>query len=167
VIVSLIVAVAENGVIGRAGKLPWHLPDDLKRFKALTMGHTIVMGRKTFESIGKPLPGRRNVVLTRDRSFLRDGLVVVHNLADGLRGLDGEDQIFVVGGAEVYRQAIPEADRIYQTLVHSEIDGDTSFTEFDSSDWDLLEEELHDIDAGHADGFSFRVLLRRKRRPVS
>lgn len=164
--VSLIFAMAENGIIGRGGALPWHLPADLRRFKALTTGHTTVMGRKTFESIGKPLPNRRNVVLTRNRCFFRDGVVVVHELADALRDADGEEEIFIVGGAEVYRQSLPRADRVYQTLVHAEVEGDTSFAEFDHADWELREDELHEPDDEHEYPFSFRVYVRRKRGPV-
>ena len=153
--------MAENGVIGRGGTLPWHLPADLTRFKALTTGHTIVMGRKTFESIGKPLPNRRNVILTRNIDFHHDGVVVVHNLADALFGTDGEDEIFVAGGAEVYRQALPQTDRVYQTLVHSEVDGDTRFADFNPSEWDLLEDEFHSADSNHAYPLSFRLYKRR------
>jgi dihydrofolate reductase len=167
VTISLILAMAENGVIGRGGRLPWHLPADLKRFKALTTGHTIVMGRKTFESIGEPLPNRRNVILTRNVNFHHDGVIVVHNLADAFLGADEEEKIFVAGGAEVYRQAIPQADRVYQTLVHSEVDGDICFADFNPSEWDLLEDEFHAADSKHAYPLSFRLYKRPKKGPVS
>ena len=167
VTISLVFAIAENGVIGREGGLPWHLPADLKRFKALTTGHTIVMGRKTFQSIGRPLPNRRNVVLTRDLDFDHPGVIVAHNLADALSSGDVEEEIFVVGGAEVFRQTIPKADRVYQTLVHSEVDGDITFTEFDPSEWDLLRDEFREPDAKHEYPISFRLYMRRKEEPVS
>lgn len=167
VTVSLIFAIADNGVIGHKGALPWQLPDDLRRFKALTTGHTVVMGRKTFESIGKPLPGRLNVVLTRDRGFHHDGVAVVHDLADALRRADEGEEVFVIGGAEVFRRALAKADRVYQTLVHSDVDGDTSLIEFDCSHWDLRSNEFHERDDAHAHSYSFGIYERRGRRPVS
>ncbi len=156
-----------NGVIGRGGALPWHLPADLNHFKNLTTGHTVVMGRKTFDSIGKPLPDRRNVVLTRNRAFCQTGVTVAYNLADALLGAEGEDELFVAGGAEVYRQTIDKAEKVYQTLVHSEIDGDTRFTDFDPSAWDLVADELHEPDADHDFPFSCRLYERPNKRPVS
>jgi dihydrofolate reductase len=166
VTISLVVAVAANGVIGRGDTLPWHLPDDLKRFKALTTGSTIVMGRKTFESIGNPLPNRRNVVLTRDRDFKREGVVVLHALADALGDARGGEEIFIIGGAEVFRMSLPQADRVYQTAVHAEVEGDTRLAEFDLSGWELREDEFHDADDEHEYAFSFRVYERSERRPV-
>lgn len=154
-------------MIGRSGALPWHLPADLKHFKKLTTGHTVVMGRKTFDSIGKPLPNRRNVVLTRNRAFCPPGVIVAYNLADALLGSEGEGDFFVAGGAEVYRQTIAKAEKVYQTLVHSEVDGDTRFTEFDHAAWDLVEDELHEADADHDYPFSFRLYVRPKKGPVS
>ena len=165
--ISLIIAMDVNGVIGRSGALPWHLPADLKHFKKLTTGRTVVMGRKTFDSIGKPLPDRRNVVLTRNRAFCQPGVIVVYNLTDALRGAEGEDEFFVAGGAEVYRQTIDKAEKVYQTLVHSEVDGDTRFTEFDPSAWYLVEDEFHEPDADHDFPFSFRLYERPKKGPVS
>src|SRR3954468_18964811 len=127
--VSLIAAVAENGVIGHDGGLPWHLSDDLRRFKQLTMGHTIIMGRRTWESIGRPLPGRRTVVVTRQPNYrLEDPTVTVaSNLEQGLKTAKnaGDDEAFIVGGAELYRAALPAADRLYLTRVDAEVDGDT------------------------------------------
>ena len=167
VTISLILAMAENGVIGRGGTLPWHLPDDLRRFKKLTTGHTVVMGRKTFEAIGKPLPDRRNVVLTRNRAYCRYGVLVLHDLSEALRGAGEADEIFVAGGAEIYRQLIQKADRVYQTLVHAIVEGDTSFEGFDVSEWNLMEEEFHEADTSHAYPFSFRFYIRDEKRPVS
>jgi len=167
VTISLVVAVAENGVIGICGALPWHLPKDLKRFKALTSGHTTVMGRRTFESIGNPLPNRRNVVLTRNRDFRREGVRVVHTLEDALRIINEDPEIFVIGGAEVFRLALPLAERVHQTVVHAEVGGDTCFDEFDPSDWELCEDEFQDADENHAYAFSFRFWVRRAKRPAS
>jgi len=141
--ISLIAAMAENGVIGREGRLPWHLAADLKRFKQLTMGHTIVMGRKTWESIGRPLPGRRMIVITRQTGYRADGVDVVSNLDDAvaLTRAAGDDEVFIIGGAEVYRLALPHADRLYLTRVHAKIEGDTVFPEFDVGHWQLVKSE--------------------------
>lgn len=141
--ISLIAALAENRVIGRQGNLPWHLPADLRRFKALTMGHTLVMGRRTFESIGRALPGRRSLVLSRDPDYRPAAEVeVVGSLEEALdrARAAGEDEVFIIGGAEVYRAALPLAHRLYLTLVHAEVEGDVRFPEVDLGEWRLLEE---------------------------
>ena len=122
--VNIIAAISNNGVIGKDNKLPWHLPADLKHFKELTTGHTVVMGRKTFESIGKPLPSRTNVVLTRDRSFKHDGVLVTHDFS-AIHKIKGE--VFIIGGSAIYELFINEADRLYITRIHATIHGDTHF----------------------------------------
>jgi len=132
---SIIVAMAKNRVIGNNNTLPWHLPADLKHFKALTMGHHIVMGRKTFESIGKALPGRTSVVVTRNVNYAQPGVVVANSLETAISACGDDAEIFVIGGAELYRQAIDLADRIYLTEIDADISGDTLFTEFDSKIW--------------------------------
>ena len=138
---SLIVAAAENGVIGRDNALPWRLSGDLKRFKEVTMGKPIIMGRKTFESIGRPLPGRTNIVLSRDPSFSPEGVLSVDDfpsaLAEAARVAEqsNEDEFMVIGGANIYRIALPQADRIYLTEVHADIEGDAFFPSFDRADW--------------------------------
>ncbi len=141
--------MAENGVIGRGGQLPWHLSADLKRFKRLTLGHTIVMGRKTWESIARPLAGRRMVVITRQSGYLADGVEVAVNLEDALAiaRAAGDDEAFVIGGAEIYRLALPRADRLYMTLVLAEVEGDTKFPEVDWETWARIETEQVDADA--------------------
>ena len=126
-IISIIAAMAENRVIGRDGAIPWDIPDDRRRFRELTMGHPIIMGRKTFESIGRPLPGRRNIILTRLREYRREGCCVVHSLADALAAAGGAEEVFICGGEELYRQALPLADRIYLTVVHGCCAGDAYF----------------------------------------
>lgn len=133
--VSLLVAMVKNRVIGNNNTLPWHLPADLKRFKALTMGHHIVMGRKTYESIGKPLPGRTSVVVTRNAHFAQPGVVVAHSLETAISACGNDEEIFVIGGAEIYRQAIAFADRIYLTEIDADITGDAHFPEFDPGLW--------------------------------
>jgi dihydrofolate reductase len=162
--VSILVAVSENGVIGRGGKLPWHLSDDLKRFKQLTKGHTIVMGRKTWESIGRALPERRNVVISRQAGYQADGADVVGSLDHAIASaeLAGEGDLFVIGGAEIYRLATPRADRFCFTLVNAIVEGDTVFPDFEtlfmeiaeSPDW-VSTQSGHDADANNDYSFTF------------
>jgi len=158
-ILSLIVAVAENGVIGREGGLPWHLSADLKRFKRLTMGHTIVMGRKTWESIGRPLPGRTMLVVSRQADYQANGVQVVGSLAEAIDQAQqaGEETLFVIGGAEIYRQALPKANRLYLTRVLAPIDGDTHFPEIDLSVWNPIESQSHIADANNDHDYRFEV----------
>ncbi len=167
-LISLIVAVAENGVIGRDNGMPWHLPDDLKRFKSLTMGKPMLMGRKTFEAIGKPLPGRTSLVLTRSLDWSAPGAVVVHSLDEAVARAHGVPvaqpggvpELVCVGGAEVYRLALPRAHRIYLTQVLASVDGDTVFPRLDEHAWRETHRELHPADARHAYPMVFRVLER-------
>lgn len=159
-IVSLVVAMARNRVIGKDGGLPWRLPDDLKHFKRLTLDHTVIMGRKTFEEIRQPLANRRNVVISRNPDFRPSGVTVVPSLAEALALGATEAEVFVIGGGEVYRQALPLADRIYLTVVHADIEGDTTFPSFDASGWALDSEEHHPADARHAWPFTFRTYRR-------
>lgn len=140
--ISLIVAVAENGVIGAKGGLPWRMSSDLKTFRRLTMGKPIVMGRRTYEALPKkPLDGRDNIVVTRDPFFEAEGVTIANSLADALTiarmlaRTKGEDEVMVIGGAEIYRHALPAADRIYWTLVHAAVEGDTVFPELDPKEW--------------------------------
>ena len=146
--ISLIAAMSENRVIGRDNKLPWHLPEDLQHFKGLTLGHPIVMGRKTFESIGRVLPGRTNVILSRSPGVSVAGARVYRSLDDALdalkRELGAKAEIFVVGGAEVYRQALPLADRVYLTVVRGEIGGDAFFPELSAKDFTETERQVRD-----------------------
>ena len=153
--ISLIVAMAENRVIGRDGRLPWHLPKDLKRFKKLTVGHPMVMGRKTFESIGRPLPKRRSLVLSRDPAYRPPGAEVAASLPEALARLAADEEAFVIGGARVFAEALPLAERLYLTLVHAEVAGDVRFPEIDAAAWKLLASERHTADDRHAYDFSF------------
>jgi len=159
-LVSLVVAMARNGVIGKDGGLPWHLPDDLKHFKRLTLDHTVIMGRKTFEEIRRPLANRRNVVISRNPDFRPSGVTVVPSLAEALALGATEDEVFVIGGGEIYRQALPLADRLDLTVVHADVDGDTTFPPFDVNGWVLESEEDHPADPRHAWPFSFRAYRR-------
>jgi dihydrofolate reductase len=146
--ICLIVALAANRVIGRNNALPWRLPADLKRFKALTMGHPVLMGRKTHESIGRPLPGRRNLVITRNRDYRAAGCEVVHSLADAIAACGGAQEIFVIGGAELYREALPRAQRLEFTEIRAEFEGDATFPEFSMARWRETAREIHDHEAG-------------------
>ncbi|MCZ6792762.1 MAG: dihydrofolate reductase [Planctomycetota bacterium] len=159
-IVSCILAVSENGVIGRAGDLPWHLPADLRRFKALTMGHPIVMGRRTYESVGRLLPGRTTVVLSRDPGYEVEGAVMARSLDDALERLSGEEEVFIVGGEAVFREALPRARRLYLTRVHARVEGDVFFPEDELERWELRSDEPRPADEEHRHPYSFRVYER-------
>lgn len=167
---SLIVAAAENGVIGKDNQMPWHLPEDLKYFKRITMGKPVVMGRKTFESIGKPLPGRPNIVITRNTAYKAEGVDVLHDLSsaeahcEDLAIFEDFGEIMVIGGAELYRQALPEVDRIYLTRIHAEIEGDTSFPDLEESSWKVTSEERFGSDDKNPYDYSFLVLDRIRTR---
>jgi dihydrofolate reductase len=164
--VELVVAVAENDVIGRANQLPWHLPADLRHFKALTMGHHILMGRKTYESIGKALPGRTNWVLSRAIALESSGFApadakLVRTVKEAQAAVGGESPLMVIGGAEVYRLCLPSARRIHLTLVHTEIkDGDTFFADWRRPEWVESSREHHEGDAKNAYAYSFVTLDR-------
>ena len=155
--VSIIVAIAENGVIGRAGKLPWHLSADLRRFKRLTMGHALIMGRKTYESIGRPLPGRTSVVVTRQSQYQPTGVQVAPSLRRGLEIVSEHEQAFIIGGSQIYGPALEIADRLYVTRVHAPVEGDVSFPPLDSTEWRLSQETPHPRDEAHAYAFTFQV----------
>jgi dihydrofolate reductase len=144
-VISLVVAAAENDVIGAGGRLPWHLSDDLRRFKALTLGKPVVMGRKTWESIGKPLPGRRNIVITRRRDY----------------AAGDADEVMIIGGSLVYAAFLPRAGRVYLTRVHAEISGDAFFPALDPGEWGIVAEEKHPADDRHELSFTFLTLERR------
>jgi dihydrofolate reductase len=158
--ISLIVAMDENGVIGKNNRLPWRLPEDLKFFKRTTMGHVIVMGRKTFESIGKPLPGRINVVLTNNRSFRADECTIVHSPEEVLSMNNEYDEIFVIGGAEIFRIFLPHAKRLYITKIHHHFAGDTYFPEIDWSDWQLKETKKGIKDDQNPYDYEFQLFIR-------
>ena len=161
--VSIIVAMSVNRVIGRAGDMPWRLPADLRRFKALTTGHAVIMGRRTFDGVGRPLPNRRCIVITRDRDYRAEGVIVAHDLDEALSRAGDDEEVFIAGGGEIYRLAIPRADRMHLTLVHATIEGDTYFPEYDESQWTLISDERHEGDERHAHPYSFRVYERADR----
>jgi dihydrofolate reductase len=138
---SVIVALAKNRVIGLNNTLPWHLPEDLKRFKQLTMGHHIIMGRKTYESLGRLLPGRQTVIVTRNPDYKVDGAIVVHSLEQAMSVSSADSEAFLIGGAELYQQSLPLAKRLYLTMIDAEFEGDAYFPEIELDHWDLLEQQ--------------------------
>lgn len=160
---SMIVAVAENGVIGRNNSLPWYLPNDLKYFKQTTMGKPVIMGRKTYESIGKPLPGRTNIVITRQADYQPEGVKVVNSveaareLAESVCLIDGQEEAMIMGGAEIYTLALPHTDRLYLTEVHADVEGDAFFPEYDKSLWQEVAREDFAAEGPNPYNYSFVV----------
>ena len=159
--ISLLVAMARNRVIGANNAIPWHLPNELKLFKTLTMGHHIVMGRKTYESINRLLPGRTTVIVTRQRDYTVPGAIVVHSIDEALEACRGDSEIFVIGGADIFRDALPLADRLYLTIVDAEPAGDTLMPEFDMSDWQETSAQSFAADGKHQYAYRAAVLDRR------
>jgi dihydrofolate reductase len=158
-IVSIIVAISENHVIGKDNKLLWHLPKDLKHFKDITTGHTVIMGRKTYDSVGKPLPKRRNIIITR-QPIIIEGCEVVNSIEAALALCKSEDEVFVVGGAEIYKQSLKLTDRIYLTVVHKDFDGDSLFPEIDKTEWKEVTREDFEPDEKNNLSYSFIKLER-------
>jgi len=144
---SIIVATDLSGCIGIENKLPWHLPADLAYFKKATTGHTVVMGRKTFDSIGRPLPNRKNVVLTRDQEWIKDGVEVVHSVEELIKSFSlNEEEVFIIGGSQLYKACLPHAKRIYRTLIHGNFNGDAYFPVVDESEWKLISNQKGNVD---------------------
>ncbi len=154
---SMIVAMARNRVIGANGKIPWHLPNELQLFKSVTMGHHIIMGRKTYESINRLLPGRTTVIVTRQRDYTIPGAKIAHTLEDAISQCAGDSEIFIIGGGELYRAAMPLADRLYLTVVDAEPAGDTQMPEFNAAQWRLHSTEQFRRDERHAYDYRFEV----------
>lgn len=153
--ISLIAAVSRNNIIGNDNQLLWHLPADLKHFKNVTSGHTIIMGRKTFESIGKALPHRRNIVVTHQDTFAAPGCEVMTGLQEAIDACRKEKEVFIIGGAEIYRQVLPAADKIYLTRIYKDFEGDTKFPELNFSEWRLTKYLRHHADAQNEYEYSF------------
>ncbi len=157
---SLVVAMTRDGVIGRDNAMPWHLPDDLKRFKALTMGKPMLMGRKTFESIGQALPGRASLVLTRDLEWRAEGVIVVRSLDEACARAGAVSEISVIGGADIFRLALPIARRIHLTTIHANLPGDTYFPPIEPTQWRESQRTEHPADERHAYAMTFATLER-------
>lgn len=160
---SIIAAMARNHVIGKNGKMPWRLPAELQYFKRMTMGKPIVMGRKTFEAIGRVLPGRQNIVLTRERDYQHPGVDVVYSIDEAIGAAADAQELMIIGGAQLYRQTLGRADRLYLTLIDAEIEGDTHFPEFNQDDWEAVEKTARPADEKNEYSLTFLVLHRKTR----
>ncbi|MVN91322.1 dihydrofolate reductase [Mucilaginibacter aquatilis] len=158
--INIVVAIATNNAIGKDNELLWHLPNDLKHFRQLTTGHSIIMGRKTYESVGKPLPNRRNIVVTRQQINI-EGCEVVHSIDEALNLCKGEPEIDIIGGAEIYALALPLVNRIYLTIVHQDFNADAYFTQLNKNEWRETARENFEADEKHAYPYSFITLERR------
>lgn len=160
--ISIVVAAAENNVIGKDNGLIWHLPADLRHFKQITMGHPILMGRKTYESIGKPLPGRTSIIITTQKDYVAEGCMVVHSVQEAIEQAKPLDtEICIIGGAEIYMQALPLTDTIYLTRIHHTFEGDVYFPELKEEEWETVEQEHHEPDEKNKYSYSFLTLKRK------
>lgn len=159
--ITLIAAAAENNALGKDNQLLWHLPDDFKRFKTLTSGHYIIMGRKTFESFPKPLPNRTHVIITRQKDYQPEGCLVVNSLEKAIEVCPKNEDVFVIGGGEIYNQSIAMADKVDITRVHHTFEADTFFPELNLNEWQLAFEEFHPKDDRHAYDFTFQTFIRK------
>jgi len=166
-ILSVLVAASENNVIGKDNKLPWHLPNDLKYFKNLTWGMPILMGRKTFESIGKALPGRKSIVITRNSDWQHEGADVVHSIEEAITRAEsfGVKEIFVIGGAEIFKTSLADANRIYLTRIHKEFDGDVYFPEVSEKEWQLTSSRFCEADGKNIYNHTYQIWERKTLNP--
>ena len=160
--ISAIVAASTNNVIGKNGDLPWRLPEDLQRFKAITMGKPMIMGRATWDSIGRALPGRQNIVVTRQENFVAEGCDVVATVDDAIAAAGDVEEVMIIGGGQLYRQLLPRTDRIYLTRVHANIDGDTRFPELHDGEWQVVAEENFPVSAEREFAFDILTLDRTR-----
>lgn len=160
--ITMIAAAAENNELGKDNEMIWHLPDDFKRFKKLTSGHYIIMGRRTFDSLQKSLPNRTNVVITRNKNYKKEGATVVHTMEEALKISEEDSQPFIIGGGEIYKMGLSFADKIELTRVHGTFDGaDTFFPEFSKEEWELISEVEHGKDEKHKYSFTYETWLRK------
>lgn len=159
--ITMIAAVAENNALGKNNELLWHLPDDFKRFKQVTSGHYIIMGRKTFESFPKPLPNRTHIVITRQKDYHPEGCIVVNTIEKALEISQKEAEVFIIGGGEIYNLALPFADKLDLTRVHDTFEADAFFPEFDAAQWQLISEEYHPKDERHQTDFTFQTFVKK------
>lgn len=158
--IILIAATSENNALGKNNDLIWHLPDDFKRFKTLTTAHHIIMGRKTFESFPKPLPNRTHIIITRQKNYHLEGCLIADSLEKALTMAPKNEDVYVIGGGEIYKQAMAVADKIELTRVHHHFDADTYFPEIDEKEWQLVDEEYHSKDEKHEFDFTFQTFIR-------
>ncbi|SDW42108.1 dihydrofolate reductase [Lutibacter oricola] len=160
--ITIIAAIANNNALGKDNKLIWHLPADLKRFKQVTSKHHVIMGRKTYESLGRPLPNRVNIVITRNKKYKAEGCVIVHSLAEAIEAAKADENPFILGGAEIYKQALEVADKLDLTFVHHTFDADAFFPEIDMQVWEESSREFYNADEKNEYAFSFVTFLRKK-----
>ena len=160
----MIAAAAENNALGKDNDLVWHLPDDFKRFKRLTSGHHIIMGRKTFESFPKLLPDRTHVIITRKKDYSPENTIVVHSMEEALKVSKLDDEAFIIGGGEIYKMGMEHADRIELTRVHGEFEADTHFPEIDKSEWEIVKDQFHDKDEKHDYSFTYLTYERKQKK---
>jgi len=160
-LVSIIAAMDRNRLIGNNNQLPWHLPADLVHFKRVTMGKPIIMGRKTYESIGRPLPGRTNIVLTRSSDFSAEGVLTANTLEQALNHVSAEDEVMIIGGSTIYELTLPEADRLYLTYVEDSFEGDAWFPDFDLEQWSIVASEEHSADEKNSSAYRFVTYARK------
>lgn len=159
--ISLIAAMGRNRVIGKDNSLPWSLPVDMKHFHDLTTGKPVIMGRKTFESIGKPLPDRTNIIITRDTNYKAENCIVVHSTDEALKAAEGNEEVMIIGGAQIYKEFLSKANRIYLTIIDSDFEGDVYFPEYNIEEWEETEYEEHERDADNQYNYTFLILERK------
>ncbi|MAE42886.1 type 3 dihydrofolate reductase [Candidatus Woesearchaeota archaeon] len=159
--ISFVVAMGRNKVIGSNNSLPWNMPADMKHFKKLTLGKPIIMGRKTYETIGKPLPNRKNIIITRDQDYKAEGCIVAHSIEESLQSAENAEEVMVIGGAQIYKEFLPKANRIYLTIIDHDFEGDTHFPEYNEEEWQEIEREEHKADEENKYDYVF-VTLERK-----
>ena len=159
-IISMIAAMAKNNVIGIKNGLPWDLPADMKHFRETTSGKTVIMGARTFESIGKALPKRRNIVITLDKNQIAEGAEIVFSLDEAIESCKNEGEVMIIGGASIYRQFLPKAQRVYLTVIDGEFEGDAFFPEMDMNEWKIVNEEKHEADEKNSHPYTFKVFER-------
>ncbi len=156
-ILSCVIAFGKNRGLGFGNKLPWHLPDDLKNFKDITRGHTVIMGRKTYDSMGKLLPERKNIIITRDKSYKIPNATIVHSVEDAIKECKKEKEVFIIGGGEILKLALPYLNRMYLTHVEAEVPADSFFPEFNINEWKIISEKFHPKDEKHPYNFTFKI----------
>ena len=159
--ITIIAAASQNNALGKDNNLLWHLPEDFKRFKQITTGHYIIMGRKTFESFPKPLPNRTHIIITRQSEYIAEGCIVVNSLEDAVKSAPKNEEVFIIGGAQIYEQSLEFADKIDLTRVHAKLDADAFFPDFDTSEWDLVFSEKHFKDDKHIYDYTFETYLKK------
>ena len=161
-IISIIAAMGKNKVIGKNNSLPWKLPADMKHFKELTAGKPIIMGRKTFESLGKPLPKRTNIIITRDQNYKAEGCIVVHSIEEALKAAEKHEEVMIIGGSQIYKEFLPRANKMYLTLIDVDFEGDAYFPEYKIEEWEETAYEQHERGKDNQHNYTFMTLERKK-----